>query len=247
MLGSVIGKAEGPGWPSTEARVRWGIGAAVGCFFGAQVLAVVWASVWLGVLYDADGVPPLGERALWTLPLLSLGLWVGYLIGPVLVNRLTESGPMIDFDLRAPLAQLGLGAAIGVVIQLAVLPVLYWLLLRVIDGDPSETAETLVGRADGTIDVVVLVLSVVVLAPLAEEWFYRGMLLAALVRRMGPVAGAVSSSAVFALVHQEWILMPGLFLFAMVLAWLTIRTGRLGVALAAHMAFNATTVVILLT
>ncbi len=246
MLGSVLGKPQGRSWPSDDAEIRWGIGATIGCFFGAQLLAVLWASVWIGVLYGADEVPPLAERALWTLPVLSLGLWLGYLVGPVVVNRLTGSGPMVDFDLRAPAAQLGLGAVLGIGAQLLVLPALYWVLLQFVSGDPSETAETLVGRADGGLDVVLLVLSVVILAPVAEEWFYRGMLLSALVRRAGPVVGATTSSAVFALVHQELILMPGLFVFALLLAWLTVRTGRLGVAVAAHMAFNATTVILLL-
>ena len=72
------------------------------------------------------------------------------------------------------------------------------------------------------------------------------MLLSAIVRRFGPMPGAVASSAAFTVVHQGPILWPGLFTFGLVLAGLTLWTGRLGVAVAAHMAFNATTVVMLL-
>ena len=56
----------------------------------------------------------------------------------------------------------------------------------------------------------------------------------------------MTSAIVFAVIHQEPILFPGLFVFALILAWLTIRTGRVGVAVVAHLAFNATTVVQLL-
>jgi membrane protease YdiL (CAAX protease family) len=72
------------------------------------------------------------------------------------------------------------------------------------------------------------------------------MLLSTLARGFGVVGGAVGSSAVFALVHQELILMPGLFVLSLLLSWLTVRTARIGPAILAHMAFNATTVVELL-
>ncbi len=232
-------------WPRADGDVRWGIGAAVGCFLAAQFLAGVWATIMILSLFD-DGLPIASERPIWVLPVLGIGLWVGYLAGPVVVNRLTGSGPMVDFELRATPVQYGLAAAIGVATQLLVLPALYWVVLRLVSGDPGDTAETLVDQVDGGFDVFLLVVAVVVMAPLAEEWFYRGMLLSALVRRIGPIGGAVASSAVFAAVHQEAILLPGLFTFALVLSWLTLRTGRIGVAIVAHMAFNATTVVQLL-
>ena len=72
------------------------------------------------------------------------------------------------------------------------------------------------------------------------------MLLSSAARRFGPAAAAVGSSAVFAVAHGEIILLPGLFVFALILSWLTVTTGRLGPAIVAHMAFNATTVVQLL-
>lgn len=246
VLRSLISDRDVGPWPRPDADVRWGIGAAIACFFAAQVLAGIWAGAMVGSFFGADGLPELAERPLWTLPVLSIGLWAGYLFGPGVVNRLTSSGPMVDFDLRVSGRQFAAAAVLGVGVQLAVLPVLYWFLGFFISGDPGDTARTLVERADGAVGAGLLVLSVVVMAPLAEEWFYRGMLLSALARRMGPVAATVASSAVFALIHLEPILFPGLFVFALVLAWLTIRTGRIGVAVVAHLAFNATTVVQLL-
>ncbi len=232
-------------WPRPDAEVRWGVGAAVACFFGAQILAGVWVGAMVGVLFS-DGLPALADRPLWALPVLSAGLWAGYLLGPGLINRLTGSGPMVDFDLRVDRRQFLAAAGLGIGVQLLVLPALYWIIGFFVEDDPGDTARALVDRADDPLGVALLVLSVVIMAPLAEEWFYRGMLLSSLTRRMGPVAAAVASSIVFAVIHLEPILFPGLFVFAMVLAWLTSRTGRIGVAVVAHLAFNATTVVQLL-
>jgi uncharacterized protein len=234
-------------WPRPGERVNWGVGAAIAAFFGAQLLAGLWASLVVSLRYGSGTLPAIELRPLWLLPVLAVGLWAGYLGGPVLVNRLTDSGPLVDFDLHVSPRQ-AVGAALaGIGAQLIALPALYWLILRVVDGDPGASAEALVDRVDGGLDVALLVLAVVVMAPLAEEWFYRGMLFSAVSRRFGVPAGAVGSSLVFAAVHQELILLPGLFLFALVLAALTASTGRIGVAIVAHMAFNATTVVQLLT
>ncbi|MEM9565256.1 MAG: CPBP family intramembrane glutamic endopeptidase [Actinomycetota bacterium] len=245
MLRAATDDATDPVWPRADADVRWGIGAAMACFLGAQVLAGVWATIVVASFF-VDGLPELADRPMWALPVLGIGLWAGYLGGPILINRLSGSGPMLDFDLRVSPAQAAMAAVIGVAMQLAVLPPLYWVIERFVTTDPSETAEAIVGAADGLLDVVLLVFAVVIMAPLAEEWFYRGMVLSSLVRRIGPIAGAVISSAVFALIHLELILLPGLFLLALVLAWLTMRIGRVGVAIVAHLAFNATTVVQLL-
>jgi membrane protease YdiL (CAAX protease family) len=210
------------------------------------MLAALWASGVIAVGYGDGGLPPVEDRPLWVLPVLAIGLWIGYLVGPILVNRLTASGPLVDFDLRAGPVQVVGAALVGVGSQLLLLPALYWVLSRFVDGDPGATAQAIVERVDGGVDVLLLVLAVVVMAPLAEEFFYRGMLLSAIGRRFGVGAGVVASSAVFAVAHQEPILFPGLFLFAAVLAWLTISTGRIGVAIVGHMAFNATTVIQLL-
>lgn len=246
MLRSLLTDDEVITWPKPDADVRWGIGAAAACFFAAQLLATLWVGAMINPLFGDEGLPTLDERPLWALPVLSIGLWVGYLFGPGLINRLTGSGPMVDFDLRIDRKQFVAAAVLGIVVQLLVLPPLYWLIGLVVDQDPSATATSLVERADNPLSIALLVFSVVIMAPLAEEWFYRGMLLSALVRRVGTVGGAVGSSVVFAVIHLEPILYPGLFVFAIVLAWLTIRTGRLGVAVVAHLTFNATTVVQLL-
>lgn len=233
------------GWPLGVGEVRWGVAAAIFCLLGAQIFAVVWGGAAISAVYGTDDLPVAADRPIWTLLVFNGGLWIGYFVGPLLAKRLTDS-PLVDFDLRADGMQILMAIVIGIGAQLALLPALYWLLLQFISGDPGQSAEALLDRVDGPLDVALLVLAVVLIAPIVEEWFYRGMLLATLARRIGVIGAAVVSSVVFALVHQDLIVMPGLFCLALILSWLTMRTARIGPAIVAHMAFNATTVIQLL-
>ncbi len=77
-------------------------------------------------------------------------------------------------------------------------------------------------------------------APFVEELVYRGMLQGALVRRVNDAVAVVAVAAFFAFIHFRWIEFPGLFAFGLILGICALRTGRLGMGIMAHMAFNAT-------
>ena len=78
------------------------------------------------------------------------------------------------------------------------------------------------------LEVVVLTVFV---APIVEELFFRGFLLHRWARRWGTPTGVVASSALFAVLHGEWI---GHFLFGVVMAALYLRTRRLWMPIVAH-------------
>jgi len=92
-------------------------------------------------------------------------------------------------------------------------------------------------------------------APFVEELFFRGLVLRSLARRFGPVIGVVGSSVLFGLVHfqtgmgaaSDAALMCAIGAFGLLLAYLAVRTGRLGPGLVAHATFNAITVIALAT
>ncbi|MBA2438666.1 MAG: CPBP family intramembrane metalloprotease [Acidimicrobiia bacterium] len=85
-----------------------------------------------------------------------------------------------------------------------------------------------------------------VAAPLFEELFYRGLWLRAVERRWGTGWAVVTSSLVFGLIHFQVYDLPALIGFGLVVAVLAVRTGRLGPAIWAHVAFNLTAVISLL-
>ncbi|MDH3679807.1 MAG: CPBP family intramembrane metalloprotease, partial [Acidimicrobiia bacterium] len=205
--------------------------------------SIVWAGIVLASLYGAGEVPEVLPIAAGVLA--NVGLWLGYGVGPVLVARVKGRGPVADYGAWVRPGDVPIGLLIGVLTQVVVLPVLYWPLLRLVDGDPSESARRLVEAVDGPAEWALFALSVAVVAPFVEELFYRGLLLRAVQSRLGTAWAIVISSAVFAVVHRQVLPLPGLFVFGVGAALLTVRTGRLGPAWAMHVGFNAATLVVL--
>ncbi len=99
-------------------------------------------------------------------------------------------------------------------------------------------------RQAGGLDVVVFALCALVIAPFAEEVFFRGILLPAVARVSGEHAALVFQAAAFGLVHvlSDWRTWPLAIPLALV-GWLAgrlyLRTGSLAVPIVLHATFNA--------
>ena len=78
-----------------------------------------------------------------------------------------------------------------------------------------------------------------VIAPLAEEIFFRGFLHAGLRSRWGVPLGALLSSLIFGLVHFAPGVFLGIFLMGLVLAYLYERSGSLWPCILLHGAINS--------
>ena len=76
------------------------------------------------------------------------------------------------------------------------------------------------------------------LAPFAEEVFFRGFLLAALASVIGGLRGALVSSAIFSVAHLNVSTLVPIFVMGMLLAWLYLRTGSIWPVFVAHAAQN---------
>lgn len=233
--------------PDEELRTpTWGLGdAAIGF-----LLALVGSTVTASLALAASGENELEDMSLAWANVAQLGLWGPMVFVTLWASWLKGNGAVRDFGIRiAPLDAI-VGPLSGVAFQLIVLPIFYvpiFLLSNTDVDELSETAREITDRADGTFSVAMLVVLVVIGAPIVEELFYRGLLLRSLERRFGEVVAIVASGAFFGLVHYpNTIGIPGLALFGMFLAYITVRTGRLGLAIVTHMAFNAITVVNLL-
>lgn len=82
-------------------------------------------------------------------------------------------------------------------------------------------------------------LAVVVVAPVAEELFFRGFVLGGLAAAVGDLRAIVVSSALFAAMHASIGTFIPLFAAGMLLAWLYLRTRSIWPPVAAHSAQNA--------
>jgi membrane protease YdiL (CAAX protease family) len=98
-----------------------------------------------------------------------------------------------------------------------------------------------------------LLISAVLVAPVLEEFFFRGLVQTWLLAVWGgakrwPVV--LTAAAVFSVVHLgavTWHALPGLFVLGIVLGWLYERTGSLLPAVLVHMAFNGFNVAFVLS
>ena len=234
--------------PEPVRERRWGLGDVVaGLALGLVASQVVLAIVLGATDRTADQVD---ELPLSLVLITQLGLWVGLFGVPWYATRVKGGGLVGDLRLRARWRDLWVGGSLGTVLQLVVLPLLYWPLLELLDktsSDLEEPARELTDRADGAIGVILLVLIVGIGAPIVEEVFYRGLLLGSLRKRGLPAAPAVAVTAVvFGLSHFELLQLPALVLFGAVAGTLAVRHERLGPAIAAHVGFNMVTVIALL-
>jgi membrane protease YdiL (CAAX protease family) len=219
---------------------------------GGAVVGLVGSQIVLAVILAATGrtTDQIDDLPLSLVAVSQAGLWLGLLGVPLLVTRLKGSGLVADLGLRIEARDLWVGGSIGAVLQLVVLPLLYWPLLHLLgqgSSDLEKPARELTDRADGAIGVVLLVLIVGIGAPVVEEIFYRGLFQRALRKRgLSAVPSIVIVALVFGLSHFELLQLPALVLFGACAGWLAHRHGRLGPSIAAHVAFNMVTVIALL-
>ncbi len=103
--------------------------------------------------------------------------------------------------------------------------------------------------AHSAFELPLILLMVSVLAPLIEEFYFRGLLLGWLRRRLNVVVSALISAALFALAHGHFLVHPGLEgwvitgligIVGLLLATLAIVGKSLWPSMAAHGAYNAT-------
>lgn len=102
--------------------------------------------------------------------------------------------------------------------------------------------DAVMNRADPT----VIVLAVVLVAPIAEELFFRGVVYNAWEREHGTRAAVFGSAALFAAIHASLYLFLPIFVLGVVLALVYRSTRSLPATIALHAGFNAITVAITL-
>lgn len=211
-------------------------------------------SIVVGLLHAPsrpDDATPLGDvlhAPIGVLGLSLAALWSAYLVGMWLSSQRVGTGSMVaDYGIRlAPIDVIGV--PIGIAAQLGLVWLVYAPLKALWPETFSEdrledTARDLVDRADGGV-LVLLVALVVIGAPIVEELFFRGMLQRTVVfgavSRNHQLMGVLVVAAIFAAIHLRPVEFPGLFAFGIVLGVCAWQTGRLGMAVMAHVAFNAT-------
>jgi membrane protease YdiL (CAAX protease family) len=246
-------------------RPPYGAGALILAFLLAQVLSTIAYVVVQGNTDYDFAVPPgvgtaVGQAAgqvatgqalavgvpppLWLTALLQLPLWLGIGVVPVWFAVTKGKGVVADLGLRMKAIDVPVGLAVGLASQLVMVPVLYWVVFKVIGvQDVSAAARELTDRATDPISIVLVFLIVGVGAPLAEEIYFRGMAQRIFGRRVRARWAILAAAAFFAASHLQPLQFPALLVFGVILGVMAWRTGRLGPAIWAHVGFNLTAAV----
>lgn len=91
-----------------------------------------------------------------------------------------------------------------------------------------------------------VILFAVIVAPLVEEYIFRGLLLTGLTRQLTPVLAILASAALFAVVHPPVSIAP-VFVLGLGAAVLATRSKRLLPGVILHLSYNATVVWLAMT
>ncbi len=218
-------------------------------FLGGQVLAlftVAIAAELAGKFHSLTALSKLSEPPTWYVIATLFGLWGGFFGAAVLASRLKGTKRLrIDIGLRFRWIDL-LGIPIGIggqyliaLIYLPIAPHVHNFHQRF-----AAPADRLTGSSHGA-EYVAIFVATVFGAPFFEEIFFRGVILRALARLfgnwgrwVGPGLAIVISGLLFGLAHAESLQLLGLAVFGVILGMVSYRTGRLGMNMVAHAAFN---------
>jgi len=165
---------------------------------------------------------------------MPLGAW---LFGMRKYHRGWQALGFRNFNIKKGLLLSVAVVALGILIN-----ILYELLLGGAESQTSTEALT-----ESGLGMAYLVILAVIVAPIAEETFFRGFIFTGISKRWGYSWGVVISGALFAVAHvlnvalypSEAATLVPIFILGMLLAWLYKRTGSLWPCIFAHFAYNS--------
>jgi len=221
---------------------------AIAVYFGGQVLlqAVVLLGLVAAGAVEPSSVSPEAPGAL-VLGLAVASQAFGLLLVLALLRRRGVRLHLLVGAVRPLGRLLRTGAGVGLLALVGYLIVVN--ILVTLSGSDARPEQMLTqSLTSSPLALVLASLAAVVLAPLAEELLFRGLLHRGLRSRLALAPATALSSVIFALVHYEVLLsqplaMVGLTLVGVVCALAYERTGSLVVPITIHAVYNGVTVV----
>jgi len=228
-----------PTWGLPDALLGW-----LGVYLFAAIAGqLVMAAGGYKTTAQIEGAP-----LVWTM-VAALPIWIGFTALVVFVGDRKGGGWIRDFHVAIRGSDVPIGLVAGVIAQFVLVPVISFPILKLSGQDADDLAkpaQDLADKVHGAGGALLLLVVVGVIAPIAEELFFRGLLFRAIEKRWDQWWALGLSSAFFALTHFQPLQFLPLMAAGAVFGGLVVRTGRLGPAIVAHMAFNISTVAVLL-
>jgi uncharacterized protein len=223
---------------------------AVMQFIAAQIVCLCFGIAAVGLLHKLgvqgfQSDEGLGSIMVGTLCLQGVA-W------PLILFFLRQHGVrwVTAFGFRGPIIKHPLLLTLGIFIVFLVVWLLQWTSIYTLEklGLPPENqaAVKLLANANSGWTITYLGVFAVVIAPVAEEFIFRGMLFPFFKQLGWPRFAWFGVSALFALIHLNAPTFVPLFGLALALTWLYERTDNLLAPITAHALFNAVNLAMLL-
>lgn len=225
-------------------EVTWGVREVI----AAALITLVVSTLLGSLLLTFVGAESSDSASILTVAFLQTTLWVGMVGSVLIVLRRRHVSAANDLGLRFRAIDIPIGIALGVTSQLVLVPLVSWPWARALGRSTDQLREPaceLARKADDPLGVVLLFVITVIGAPLVEELFFRGFVQRGVTAGTGRVVGVIATAAIFGTIHYQLLQLPALVAFGLVLGSCAATTGRLGLSIVTHAAFNATTVVTL--
>jgi membrane protease YdiL (CAAX protease family) len=238
------------GWPGVPlTSVTWGWRATVGIAFVAVFMN--WAIAQLSTL---PGVQRFVKSAIASLPAAqrSAGTWVALLVVSVVTYAVLLAAALVGVKLKHAKLAPALGfrparlwAAVGLVVagvwvgfgvDIGYSILTYALKVKV----PDTNAQLLRAGAKTPFGILAVFLLVSVIAPVAEEVLFRGVVFSGLRDSWGEGWAIVVSSALFGVMHLQPLVMIPTAILGLLLAKVFSMTRSLWASIALHSAYNTT-------
>jgi membrane protease YdiL (CAAX protease family) len=244
----------------------WGPVGGVFAVLFATVMAVVFAGiVMLGIVAVTPGLRQAVETRcaggggqcitalLAAMALVYLFLVVGLIVACWFRRGATAGNSLMLRSAHWRAWQYLVFAVVTVASLIILQQIIFWLSdqLGIASGEPSADLEQM--RQYLTLDqpatLIIMGVLAVILAPLAEEFVFRGMLFAAFHKTIGVIGSAILLSALWSVMHWGYSSqnLVALFVLGLLFAYITWRTGSLWPAIVGHTANNLVAVVALLS
>ncbi len=212
--------------------------------------------VWLGGFVGAGIFLLVGEAlsSEWSIVLGLAGQYLGNIAVFAYLSRRKDFSD-IGFAIEgSDFSFIALGVFLQLMVAIASRPLVEYLFPD--GGSAQQIAEAMSDVDASTLLKVTFFTAAVVMAPVTEELMFRGVLLRAMAHR-GRTFVIVMTATVFAAVHvigldlerplaSAAVVLPPVFILGLILAWITLRTERLGPAILLHSGWNLLAAVVLL-
>ena len=199
------------------------------------VVALLWVLRSTGVPLSSVNESMLTAILAAVIYVMTIGLVVGL---PWLVKKQRTTKKDIALD-RLPLWKDILMAPAGLVVYIIISAVLMVIVSSLIPGfDAGQVQDTGFGGLTQRYELILAFITLVVIAPVAEEVLFRGYLLGKLRKHIPVWVAILVTSILFGLIHGAWNLAIDTFALSIILCVLRLTTGSLWAPILLHMMKN---------